>query len=122
MKTPLNESRQATFDAVQIDGTAKAVARLSPSVFGLTWNINKLVTSTFTSNTPTAVFLRVYRNVEEPTQMIDSTYSGTGDQSETSVQISGSDVLLFVWIAQTDPGAGSFAVAVVNGEIVNDRR
>lgn len=93
MEVPLNE--QINVVAVD-DGTGVAVAtgRLGPSRFGDMWNV-KLMTTQSTSTTD--VELRVYRNIESPGSMVDSTYAGRSAVSSCDIWLKTGESVVAVW-------------------------
>lgn len=111
---PLNTSVSATLDS---EGTA--TAELSPSVFGTVWHIHRLVTSV--AGTAERVRLRVYRNVTQMSALIDSTQSARDDVSETSIVLTASEKLIFVW-SSTPNAVGAACVINVYGDSDTGRR
>lgn len=100
MEVPLNE--QVNMVSAD-DGTGIAVARASigPSRYGDMWNV-KLMTTFSTSLTD--VELRVYRNVESPGSMVDSTYAGRSATSPCDLWLKTGEHLVAVW-SKGDIGA-----------------
>ncbi len=103
-------SVSATFGA---DG--RAVARAGPNVYGSRWNVDLMVvsaTSTLESE------CKVYRNVEQPTAMLDNTRTGNQDVSDCNIDVRPGETLVVVWTGGT-PGA--LATVVVNGTLYTGR-
>src|SRR3546814_6902658 len=72
--------------AVSVDpgtGVARAETSIGPARYGDIW---KVVLITTQSTSTTDVELRLYRNVESPGSMIDSTYSGRSATSPCEVR------------------------------------
>lgn len=103
-------SQFATFDA-----SGRAVVSLGPTVYGSKWNVDRMVVTT-QSSAVTKCF--VYRNVEQATALTDSTKTGNADTSETDIDLTPPDKLLFVWSGGT-PGA--IATAIVSGTLDTGR-
>lgn len=104
MQIPVNNSASATFD-----DSGRAVVSLGPTVYGVAWEITRVVVST-TSSAQTQ--LRVYRGTEQASRLVDSTYTGNDNTSETDVKLSNLESLLFVW---TGGDVGAIATAVIDG-------
>jgi hypothetical protein len=96
---PLRESASAIVGA---DG--RAIATLQPLRAFERWQITR-ITVQCSSQTliPTA---RVYRGSESPSALIDGTYTGTLDTSDSAVSLENGERLLTVWEGQ-DGGAGA---------------
>jgi hypothetical protein len=93
---PLDTNRTTVFDAT---GTARIV--IGPTVFGENWKIRRMaVTTSSTQDTD----VRVYLNAEIDTRMIDGSYTGNRDFSETNLTLQTLDNLIVVWVGGT-PGA-----------------
>jgi hypothetical protein len=93
MEVPLYEQANAT----SVDdgtGVATATARIGPSRFGDMW---KVVLMTSYSDSTTDVELRVYRNVESPGSMVDSTYAGRSATSSCEIWLKQGESLVAVW-------------------------
>lgn len=93
MEVPLNEQVNMT-SADDGTGVAVATASVGPSRFGDMWNV-KLMTTYSTSTTD--VELRVYRNVESPGSMVDSTYAGRSATSSCDIWLKTGERLVAVW-------------------------
>lgn len=93
---PLATSAQAVFTAAGV-----ATATLAPTVFGSSWNVERIIISTTSA---LASKFTVYKNVISPAGQLDSTDSGNGDTDETSIDLQTLDTLYFVWSGGT-PGA-----------------
>lgn len=128
MITPLKTSSQATFGATFVVGTgvnARASLVLGPSVFGTSWHVDRISTHCVLPNSINVdVYLYVYRNTEDPTNLIDTTDSAALGDSDTNanVDIGAGENLLFVWVAQKDPGANASAYINLDGTVDNKRR
>jgi hypothetical protein len=101
---PLDLSRTAIFGA---DGVARCV--IGPTVFGESWKIRRMIVNT-SSDLDTDV--RVYLNAENPTRMIDGSFTGNRDFSETNLTLQTLDQLIVVWISGTP---GTYATFLVQG-------
>lgn len=100
MEVPL--SREAV--AVSVDdgtGVARAVASMGPDRYGDVWHVT-LMSST--SDSLTDVQLRVYRNMESPGAMIDSTYAGRQATSVCDYVLGNGEKVVAVW-SKGDIGA-----------------
>lgn len=95
-RVPLNTSASAVFSAA---GTATVI--LGPTVYGHTWNVKRMITST-TSTTRSE--LRVYLNGVTPSNLQAGSYNGNLDFNETDVWLQNLDKFSFVWTLGT-PGA-----------------
>ncbi len=82
-------------------GVARAVAMMGPEKYGDMWRVN-LMTST--SDSTTDVQLRVYRNIESPGAMIDSTYAGKQATSPCDYWLRTGEKVVAVW-SKGDIGA-----------------
>jgi hypothetical protein len=109
MTIPIENAANAVFD---ING--RAAVSIGPDRANISWKINRLVTST-TSSLTTQPQLRVYRNVETPSALVDSTYAANYDSSETNLLVGTGTRLLFIW---TGGAPGATATIVLSGEIV----
>lgn len=89
----LLETTGTTFTA---DG--RAVARIALTIHGLEWDIRKFVISTTSVLTTQC---RIYRDVESDSALIDGTYSGNQDVSDTGVTLQAPVTLLFIWTGGT---------------------
>lgn len=105
MSTPVSVSASATFDV-----NGRAIASLGPSVFGVRWKLSRMVTST-TSTAETQ--LRVYRNTEQPSTLVDSTYTANQNTSETTLTLMTLEKVVFVW---SGGDTGAVATVVLEGE------
>lgn len=93
MEVPVNEQIQGTAVA-DGSGIARATASIGPFRYGDIWKVVLLTTQ---STSTTDVELRVYRNVESPGSMIDSTYSGRSATSPCEVWLKSGETLVAVW-------------------------
>lgn len=93
MEVPINEQTNAT---ATDDGTgvARATATLGPSRYGDIW---KIVLMTTQSTSTTDVELRIYRNVESPGAMLDSTYAGRSATSPCEIWLKAGESIVAVW-------------------------
>lgn len=92
----LFESAQATVNA---DGRSEC--RLQPLRAFETWTVTKM---TVQSTSVGQSQCRVYRGSESPSRLIEGTYSGNMDSSDTSIQLRNGESLLAVW-TKADPGS-----------------
>lgn len=105
MSEPLYETGSATADA-----TGVATVRLQPLRAFETWHITRMmISSTSTTLVPT---LKVYRGSINPSQLIDGTYTGTLNQSDTSVDVPNGEAIIAQWTGATP---GSTCVFTIQG-------
>ncbi len=109
MTIPLETAANATFNALGV-----ASVSVGPGRANLHWKVTRLVTST-TSTAVVQPQLRVYRNVETPSTLVDSTYSGNSATSETNLDVRVGERLLFVWSGGT---TDAIATIVISGEVI----
>lgn len=111
--TPPNTQTFHLDEAFLVDGGSQdlsiARAQVSPQIYGVKWRIERIATST-TSTKDTE--LRIYRGDEQPNRLVDSTYSGNLDTSDTPIIVETTEQLKFVW-SLGDPG--SIATATIHG-------
>lgn len=87
---PLFESSTGVADA-----NGRAVARVQPLRAFEQWDIRRYaVSSTSSVLVPTA---RLYRGSETPSMLVDGTYTGTLDQSDTQLTLANGEALICVW-------------------------
>lgn len=65
---------------------------------------------TVTTASETDTDVRVYLNAENPTRMIDGSYTGNRDFSETNITLQTLDQLIVVWISGTPGAYASFNI------------
>lgn len=93
----LHESASATADA-----NGRAVAKVQPMRAFEKWNIDGYsVASTSSVLVPT---VRIYRGSENPSSLVEGTYSGNLDHSDTKLTLMNGEALLAVW-SGADVGA-----------------
>lgn len=108
MTTELFESVTATVDA-----NGRAVCTLQPLQAFRRWHVRRMtVTSTSSTLVPT---VRVYRGEEIASKLVDGTYTGTLDHSDTNLILRSGEPLIFVFSAAD---VGSKCTATVEGEVV----
>lgn len=114
---PLYESASAKFVD---DGNGGTVARvtLSPQRFGSKWTVTRIVVSTTSSGNNGSSQFRIYRNSEQPSAMIDGTYSGDQDVDETNFTVQTMEQLICVW---TKGDLGTEGTVVITGTIDTGR-
>lgn len=100
---------QATAQA-QFDANGRAVVVLGPTIYGVVWDIRKMVITT-TSEALTEC--RVYRGSESFLNMVDGSRAANQDVSDTQFSLASPDKLMFVW-EKGSPGTS--AIARVEGE------
>lgn len=125
MIQPLRESRQAPFGVADANGKCRATATLGPAMYGTTWYITGMSTNCTIPNPPlpdVSVWLCVYLNVEQPSSLIDSTYSGNLSNSSKKITLNSGETLLFVWTSQSDVGLAAVANINIQGDANNLRR
>lgn len=97
---PLRESRSAT---VAANGRATAV--IQPLRAFERWDITRVtVACTSTALVPTC---RVYRSSEAPSNLIEGTFSGNQDSSDTRTMLENGESLIAVWEGKTVGTAGA---------------
>lgn len=99
MKIPLAESVTGV-----ADGSGNAIARMSPSVAGSSWIIERMITAIPEMNPRAIVDHKVYKNSITEANRLDGTSSGAQDSSETNIPVGTTDVIIAVWSGVT-PGA-----------------
>lgn len=118
-KYPLYQSVTAQFVD---DGAGGSVARaqLGPTVYGIDWRVQSIVTTTSSTQTQYGSSqLIVYQGQESPTSQLFGSYSGDNDvASGDEYYVMNLDRLVFVW---TKGDIGSFATAIIRG-VVEDAR
>lgn len=88
--TVLQEAKSAN-----ADGSGRAAIRLGPFTAFERWQIRRItVQSTSTVLVPT---VRIYRGSESRTRLIDGTFTGTFDHSDTDLLLQTGEELLAVW-------------------------
>lgn len=106
MSIPLFESNTGTADA-----TGRAVARVQPLRAFETWNVRRMaVSSTSSVLVPTA---RIYRGSENPSMLVDGTFTGNLDQSDTQLDLANGEALICVW---SGADVGSKCTFTIQGE------
>lgn len=102
----LNEGKQA-----QVGANGRAVVTLQPLRAGENWKVtHHSISNTGTVLTPEE---RLYRGIESPTTLLEGTFSGNMDSSDTVIDVRNGEALLFIW---TGADVGSFCTATVTGE------
>ena len=113
MERPLSVSRSTTFDS-----TGNASVSMGPATYGEKWTINRMVvSSTCPDTTPTQ--FRSYRNVVQDSTMMDSTYNGNNDSSDTSISLGTLETIIGVW---TQGISGATATMIIYGTYDDGRR
>lgn len=112
---PLLASANATFISDGVGGSVARVPHLGPRRYGTTWHVTHMV-STTNSVVPSQV--RVYRNIESPTTIVDGSDSANQDTSETDITLGSGEFLTFVW---TKGDIGAIATITVSGEMSTGR-
>lgn len=107
--TPLSESASAQAAA---NGVARAL--LGPLRAFETWQVRRVtVSSTSTVLIPTA---RVYRGAVSPSRLIDGTYTGTLDSTDTmDLELKSGDKLVAEW---TGSDVGAVCTLTIEGNAV----
>lgn len=102
----LLEGKTATADA-----NGRAEVRLGPYTAFEKWNIRRItVQSTSSVKVPSC---KIYRGGEAPTRLVDGTFTGTFDHSDTNLPLSSGEELLAVW---ENGDAGHVATINVEGD------
>lgn len=105
-KLPLNEGKLQIADA-----NGRAVVEFQPLRAGEDWHIVRTsIQNAGVNNVPEA---RVYRGIESPTTLVEGTFSGNMDTSDTVIDLRNGERLLVVW---SGADAGSQCSATVDGE------
>lgn len=99
MQIPLYESATGTADA-----SGNTTVRLSPSVAGSSWVIQRMITAIPAMAPQNFVLHKVYKNSTTEANRLDATSSGAQDTSETNIPVATTDVIIGVWAGVT-PGA-----------------
>lgn len=108
MTNELRESGNGTADA-----NGRAQCTVQPMRYGEEWRITRMtVQSTSTTLTPTA---NVYRGSEAASNLIDGTWTGTRDSSDTSIRLMSGEALVCVF---EGGDVGSQCTFNVFGEVV----
>lgn len=92
MEVPVYEQINVT--SVNVNGVARAEGSIGPARYGDIWKVVLLTTQ---STSLTDVELRVYRNMESPGAMLDSTYAGRSATSPTEIWLRSGEKLVAVW-------------------------
>jgi hypothetical protein len=101
----LNEGKNATADA-----NGRAVLQFQPLRAGEDWHITRSsVSNSGTVNTPQ---VKVYRGMETPSTLIEGTFSGNLDSSDTVYDLRNGEQVLFVF---SGADVGSLCSATVDG-------
>lgn len=116
----LYTSVSATF---QGDGTGLgsiAQASLGPTIYGSSWVVTSMVTSTNSDGTEFGTSeLRVYQGFVTPSSLRASSWTADNDQfGGERIELRTLDSLTFVW---TKGNIGSVATVILRGEIVGRR-
>jgi hypothetical protein len=106
MSLPLNESARAVADA-----SGRAVATLQPMRAFERWRITR--TAVQSDSTPEVPTCKIYRSMESPSTLVEGTYTGTLDSSDTEIVLENGERLLAVWEGAT---VGSNCTVTVSGE------
>lgn len=103
--TTLFEGNSATADA-----NGRAVIRLGPHTAFEQWQVKRItIQSTSTTLIPTC---KIYRGAEARTRLIDGTFTGTFDHSDTDLPLRTGEELVAVW---ETGDAGHVATLTVEG-------
>lgn len=110
MSEPLYETKTAT---VLADGTA--TVQLQPLRAFENWFISRMtISSTSTALVPT---LKVYRGSVNPSQLIDGTYTGTLNQSDTAIDLPNGQAIIAQWTGATPGTTCTFTVQGRKGKL-----
>lgn len=99
MKIPMYESATAVADV-----NGNATVRLSPSVAGSSWTIERMITAIPSMDPFSVVNHKVYKNSITEANRLDATTSGAQDTSETNIPVGTTDVIIGIYSGAT-PGA-----------------
>lgn len=108
MTTELFESGRATADA---SGVARIT--LQPLTAFEKWRVSSMTVSS--NSSPEVPTVKVYKGGETPSALIDGSYTGTQDRSETNLTLHSGQPLLAVF---TGAQIGSTCVFTITGERV----
>jgi hypothetical protein len=107
MTIPLRQSAPATAGS-----NGRAVATIQPLRSFERWHITRTaVSSNSTILAPTA---RVYRGAESPSALVEGTYAGRLDSSDTAIWLENGEALIVVW---EGADVGSSCVVTIEGEV-----
>lgn len=91
----MNELRESGSGTA--DSAGRAVCRVQPMRYGEEWRITRMtVQSTSATLVPTA---KVYRGSEAASNLVDGTFTGTQDTSDTSIRLMSGEALVCVFEA-----------------------
>lgn len=98
------------------DGTAdangRAVATLQPLRAFENWRVRRMtVQSTSSTLVPTC---KIYRGAESPSRLVDGTYTGTLDHTDTDLPLHNGESLIAVW---EGGDVGSICTLSIEGDI-----
>lgn len=102
---PLNMTATAVFDDSGVARVSRGPRRAMEE-----WHIVSMVTSSETNPTQ----LRIYKNIESATWIVDSTDSGYRDTSDCDLILQSTDKLIFVW---TGGPVGTTATIAFYGQL-----
>lgn len=86
---------------VTLDAAGTGRVEVGPSVYGVTWHVTLMVTTSDSVLSPT---LRVYRNTVTDGAIVDQTLLGGGDVSDCDLTLTAGQRLVARWTGGT-PGA-----------------
>lgn len=109
-RIPLAASASAT---VAADGTARCT--LSPQTFGVSWEVTRTVVN---SNSILATQFQMFLNNENANSLIDASYSGNQDTSDTVYTLRDTDVLHCLWKGGT---VGAACTVILGGTLDTGR-
>lgn len=84
-----------------LNGAGTGRVEVGPSVYGVTWHVALMVTSSDSALSPV---LKVYRNAVTSPAIVDQTLLGGSDVSPTDLTLTSGQRLVAVWTGGT-PGA-----------------
>lgn len=102
---PLTESATAVFGSDR-----KATVSLGPTRSYENWHIARTSVST-TSTTQTQLF--VYRQIENPKNLVEGSATGNQDTSDSAIELRGNERIVLVW---TGGDVGQRATVTLEGE------
>lgn len=114
MEIPLYESATAVADV-----NGNATVRLSPSVAGSSWVIQRMITAIPAMDPFAVVPHKVYKNSATEANRLDATTSGAQDTSETNIPVATTDVIIGVYSGVT---AGASCTLTLTGTKQTGRR
>lgn len=116
---PLDTAASATF-VDNGNGSSVATVQLGPAVYASTWHVrNTLITTNSTQQQFGVSTFTLYRMNQSPSSMIDGSYSGDQDTSDTAYSLSFGQTVIGVW---SGGDIGAIATLTLSGTVETGRR